>query len=401
MSSPEGDASESLPSFVDAFDNWAKLLPTQLAVCGGSVSWSWDELCKKSRVAERHILAECSKSTGKAVDVVAILAHRSPQWLAATIGVMRCNLPFVWMGAGELPLKGRYAERQRNDQIMQVLHPELLLLDAAAAPEVIPDWEQVSRPRVLPLESLQSEICDAVVQHGIRTAQQALCYQLTGGTTGSSKCVRISHEMALHEVAAYPKAFKTLSSQDRVLQHTPVLWAASAIGQINIAVSFGACICIAEMDQDSISRNGATVLGTVPSALRSINPQAVPTVRCVFCWGESMSPVLATQWRSEKRRVIELLISTEYWLSLYSEGTMSVEGRTVYCAVPGADIAVLENGTLSTDCNATGQLCLRGPMVTTRQSMAKLAKDTVTASICRCEVPRPACSFDCHTTGCQ
>ncbi|CAE7514131.1 redM [Symbiodinium microadriaticum] len=271
------------------------------------------------------------------------------------------------MGAGELPAKGRYAERQRNDHIMQLLHPELLLLDSAAAPEAIPDWQQMEKPRTLALEALQADVCEDIEAVPLNTDMSdlpALCYQLTGGTTGSSKCVRVSHEMALHEFEAYAKVFKDLSSKDRVLQHTPVLWAASAIGQINIAVSVGASICIAGMDQDSISRHGVTILGTVPSALQSINPQAVPTVRHVFCWGESMSPVLAAQWKSEQRRVIELLISTEYWLSLYSEGQISPEGRPIYSCVPGAELAVLQDGKLCTECGATGQLCLRGPMVT-------------------------------------
>ena len=310
---------------------------------------------------------------GDTVEVVAILAQRSPLWLAATVGVMRCNLPFVWMGAGELAAKGRYAEKRRNEHIMEILHPGLLLLDGSAAPEVIPNWEQAKKPRVLYFENLHRDALPGVAtvpKDAVGHPRQALCYQLTGGTTGSSKCVRISHDMALHEVAAYPKAFRSLSSQDRVLQHTPVLWAASAIGQINIAVSFGAAICIADLDQDSILKHGVTVLGTVPSALQSINPAAVANVRFVFCWGESMSPVLAAQWRSEHRRVIELLISTEYWLSLYSEGAMSPDGRTVYNSVAGADIAVLQNGQLCSETNATGQLCLRGPMVTTRRVTA-------------------------------
>ena len=362
---------ESWQSFVNVFDHWASVLPSQLAISGGGVSWSWAELCQKSCIVEQHVLAECKAASlrGNSVEVVAILARRSPLWLAATLGVIRCNLPFVWMGAGELPTKGRYAERQRNDQIMQLLHPELVLLDRSAAPEVVPDWDEGKKPRMLLFEKLQ-EVCadvELVPPETLRKANQALCYQLTGGTTGSSKCVRISHDMALHEVTTYPKSFKSLSCEDRVLQHTPVLWAASAIGQINIALSYGASIWIADMDQDSISRHAVTVLGTVPSALQSINPQAVPSVRCVFCWGESMSPVLATQWRSEQRRVIELLISTEYWLSLFSEGTTSSDGRTVYCSVPGADIAVLDHGKLCAACDATGQLCLRGPMVTTRR----------------------------------
>lgn len=143
-------------------------------------------------------------------------------------------------------------------------------------------------------------------------ADGLLCFQLTGGTTGASKCVEIAQRMALHEFKAYAKAFPELSHevrdggytqgnvgmmleklvqgggtsgrlgvelfwgrigllvpttssdlsqlvyQDRILQHTPVLWAASAIGQINIAASFGARLCIAdELDQVPLGRNRA------------------------------------------------------------------------------------------------------------------------------------------------
>ena len=42
-----------------------------------------------------------------------------------------------------------------------------------------------------------------------------LCFQLTGGTTGSSKCVEVTQQMALHELAAYPKTFPELSHEVR------------------------------------------------------------------------------------------------------------------------------------------------------------------------------------------
>ncbi|CAJ1365072.1 unnamed protein product, partial [Effrenium voratum] len=155
-----------------------------------------------------------------------------------------------------------------------------------------------------------------------------------------------------------------LPMDDRVLQHTPVLWAASALGQIDVAVSVGATICIAEtLDQDVLRELQPTVLGVVPSSLESLQPAEAKTVRWIFTWGETLPPALGSRW-AERRRVVELLISTEYWLSLYSAGRSS-EGRSIYKAVPGAEVAVATDGQVQRHVGATGELCLRGPMVTT------------------------------------
>ena len=54
---------------------------------------------------------------------MALLAHRSPSWLAATVAILRCGLPFVWMGAGELPAKDRHIEAKRNAAILRALAP--------------------------------------------------------------------------------------------------------------------------------------------------------------------------------------------------------------------------------------------------------------------------------------
>ena len=46
------------------------------------------------------------------VDVAAILSRRCCLWLAATVGLIRCGVPFVWMGC-ELS-KGREKELNRK-----------------------------------------------------------------------------------------------------------------------------------------------------------------------------------------------------------------------------------------------------------------------------------------------
>ncbi|CAK0854893.1 unnamed protein product [Prorocentrum cordatum] len=254
---------------------------------------------------------------------------------------MRCGVPFVWMGAGELPARSRRVEAARNQDILARLSPVAVLLDDAGVPEeVVPEWTAAaSPPRLLRLPAGLSPTLVGVVPSA------SLCYMLTGGTTGGSKCVEVSHTMALHEVRAYPRVAKALTSDDRVLQHTPVLWAASAMGQIDIALAFGAATCISSSaDADAITSCSATVLGIVPSALEAIEPTAVPSVKHIFTWGEPLSRVLAMRWRSSHTKVFELLISTEYWLSFVSEGQESPTGRTLYHVVPGVDVAVLPPG---------------------------------------------------------
>ena len=133
----------------------------------------------------------------------------------------------------------------------------------------------------------------------------------------------MTHAMALHEIKAYPK-IAVLGAEDRVLQHTAPLWAASTMGQLDIALAFGARICISDaVDEVAINSHGATVLGVVPSSLMALEPPS--SLRCVFTWGESMSPQLGARWR-RRVDVFELLISTEYWLSFVSSGAVSSEG---------------------------------------------------------------------------
>ncbi|CAE8656801.1 unnamed protein product, partial [Polarella glacialis] len=262
--------------------------------------------------------------------------------------------------AGELPQKSRHVEAARNSEILRSLKPGLVLLGGQVDPEVVPKWEEAEvSPRLLALA-----LGAAPPGHRVFAEEPSptLCYMLTGGTTGSSKCVEVRHEMALHEVTP------SLGPEDRVLQHTAVLWAASALGQVDIALAFGATLCICDsLDQETITEHRATVLGTVPSALESLEPKAVPSVRAVFTWGEAMSKVLAKRWRSAELQVLELLISTEYWLCLFCEGEASIQGRSIYRAVAGADVAVLtswEVPQLKSDPGFSGELCLRGPMVT-------------------------------------
>ena len=79
--------------------------------------------------------------------------------------------------------------------------------------------------------------CGAV-SAAARARSDLLLLSYTGGTSASRKCVEVSHGMALHEVETYEEILRDaaprLPKHPIVLQQTPVCWAASCFGQIDI-----------------------------------------------------------------------------------------------------------------------------------------------------------------------
>jgi acyl-coenzyme A synthetase/AMP-(fatty) acid ligase len=117
--------------------------------------------------------------------------------------------------------------------------------------------------------------------------------------------------MAMHEMAGYPLVAPSMSYTDRVIQHSSTYWGATFLGQINIALAFGASIifCANSTDlSEIIDKEQITVLGLVPSQLNAISAPC-PSIRVVLTWGEKMSKQIAEKWKS-KCGLIELLVST-------------------------------------------------------------------------------------------
>lgn len=152
--------------------------------------------------------------------------------------------------------------------------------------------------------------------------ETVLCYVYTGGTTRHSKCVAITHQMALWEVEHYATALKGLAGNtDRMLQYASAYWGAALFGQMDLALAFGACsvIHLAKQPEDIAvaCRNfNITVLGIVPSQLRAWpGVKARPSsLRLLVTWAERTPPKLAREWKSEIP-VIELLIASDQVLT--------------------------------------------------------------------------------------
>eukprot|EP00438_Fugacium_kawagutii_P028662 Skav214040 [mRNA] locus=scaffold2017:58802:61152:+ [translate_table: standard] len=108
--------------------------------------------------------------------------------------------------------------------------------------------------------------------------------------------------MALWEVEHYTTALRGR------LQYSSPYWGAAVMGQMDLALAFGACnvICQAQQPEDiaqTCASFEVTVLGIVPSQLRSWKgPHAKPrSLRLLITWAERTPPKLAREWCRDPR----------------------------------------------------------------------------------------------------
>jgi len=108
------------------------------------------------------------------------------------------------------------------------------------------------------------------------------------------------------------------------------------------------------------------VLGLVPDQLRVLAEDPaidLPGIRGVFTWGERLPPTVAERWRGyPQAKIRELLISTEYWLSLYAAPLE--DGGRYMRVIGGTKLLVLADDNRPAGKEEVGELLLAGPMVT-------------------------------------
>lgn len=310
--------------------------------------------------------------------VLATCMHRGVRWYASLVAAMRLGLPVAMMST-DLPDK--QLEEARNQQIGRELQPVVVVDE---------DFEEAARKMdgvlgtitaVSTFFTASSPYDSDRVPPASRSRADALFYSYTGGTTGGgarAKCVVVTHAMALHEAEAYAALIREVwpprtPFPSRVLQQTPTYWAASCVGQIDIALALGGCIVVAlaQPARDittvtalAIQRLSVDVMGAVPSFLALLEPQECKSIRWLLSWGEALPSATIARWRASDRAISDLLIATEYWLCLHSttvglEGQNGLGSRSAFRAVRGASVRVeKEHGD-----DEAGRLCIKGPMV--------------------------------------
>ncbi len=287
--------SRTLP---ELFDGHVSRQPDAPALMYRSEVTTYAELNSSAdRVAEA--LRERGAGAGA---LVAIALERSPDLIAAILGVMKSASAY-------LPIALDHPAERICFQIEDA-RPMLLVTSAMCRANLPPAAQD--------LEWLDIGQLPAAGGHDVtRPRASDLAYVIyTSGSTGKPKGAMLEHGGLTNLALAQQKLFD-VGPGERVLQFAPPTFDAS-VWEIAMALGSGACLCLgsgATFVPEELTRalreQHVTAVTLPPSLLRVLRPADVPDLRTIISAGEDCPVTLAQEWSRGGRRFFNAYGPTE------------------------------------------------------------------------------------------
>lgn len=245
-------------TFADPLKYAARMAPNRTAVIDGSHTISYGDLLQRCRLLAGSLLA-LGLNKG---DRVAILASNGQRYIETYMGVPAAGLVVV-------PLNTRHSESELK-YALEDSQTKVLLVDRD------PGTLAQSVDHVIMIPMAYDAMLSAAAEHdlGLDVEENDLAGLFyTGGTTGKSKGVMLSHRNlianAFHYLAAVPQCI-----DDVMLVMAPLFHAAGSNGVIANIWTLGTQVTLAAFDPsvalDLIERHGITESLGVPTMLAAI-----------------------------------------------------------------------------------------------------------------------------------
>ncbi|MTE12889.1 non-ribosomal peptide synthetase [Nocardia aurantiaca] len=188
----------------------------------------------------------------------------------------------------------------------------------------------------------------------------------TSGSTGTPKGVSVSHR-GIADLVQAQRELLSLGEHCRVLQVASPSFDASAFEAL-MAFGSGGTAVVAPPDvfggealSDLIAAQGVTHLVITPSALATLHPEAMSSVRVLAVAGEAIGPDLVARWASG-RTLINLYGPTEFTIwATASEPLVAGQPVTIGAPIRGAGTLVLDDRLRPVPMGVAGELYLAGP----------------------------------------
>jgi amino acid adenylation domain-containing protein len=278
----------------------ARRVPGRIAVSGGKAALTFAELDAKTLAIAQALR---TRGVGRG-DIVGVLAARSPQLVAALLGVLRA-------GAAYLPLDATYPA-ERIAFMLEDSGARLVLTDAASR-DALPQ-------RTCPLFSLEDDLADAPDAEFEPPAPEELAYVIyTSGSTGRPKGVQIPHG-ALANFLESMEREPGLREGDALLAVTTVCFDIAAL-ELFLPLCVGARLVLADRETAAdgaallrlLRGSGATALQATPATWRmllAVGWGRTPGLRAL-CGGEALPRELAGELIARADEVWNLYGPTE------------------------------------------------------------------------------------------
>ncbi|MBF6132698.1 non-ribosomal peptide synthetase [Nocardia otitidiscaviarum] len=188
----------------------------------------------------------------------------------------------------------------------------------------------------------------------------------TSGSTGTPKGVSVSHR-GIADLVAAQRELLDLDEHARVLQVASPSFDASAFEAL-MAFGFGGAAVVAAPETfggtalaELIAAERVTHLVITPSALATMDPEAVTTVRVLAVAGEAISTELVERW-TPGRTLVNLYGPTEFTIWATASEPLRVDAPvTIGRPIRGAGTLVLDDRLRPVPLGVAGELYLAGP----------------------------------------
>jgi amino acid adenylation domain-containing protein len=354
----------------ERYDRQARKTPNAVAVSDGHATLTYRELAQRSQAVAQWL----SREGIGAETVVALLAERGTDLLAAMIGIHRAGAAFVNLDPDQPPA--------RLATLLGSSCAPMLLYGPAQAPLVEALVEPlVERIHVAALADALTFAPPKPVRAVTRKAGSLAYLVYTSGSSGAPKGAMIEQRGLSNHLASLVTELG-LSARDVIAQTAPQsfvisVWQFLAGGLVGARVH----VCGNAIVQDpmllaqEITREGITVLEIVPSLLRIILERmdepgiraAFAKLRLLISTGEPLPVDLCRTWfaRCPKVPLINAYGASECSddVSLYrltrapSAATVNVP---VGAALPNIQLYVLDANLAPQPVGVTGELCIAG-----------------------------------------
>jgi amino acid adenylation domain-containing protein len=254
------------------FEEQSAKTPDATAVICENVRWTYKELDRRANQIAFHLRARGLKTEAR----VGVCLYRSPQLIAALLGVLKAGAAYVPLDPGYPPERIQF-----------------MLSDSECA-MVISDLPSLDMPfyynaQVIRISEIQSE-AESLAE--IHVAPEQLAYVLyTSGSTGRPKGVALEHRNAL-VLVCWAKEFYPAEDLCYVLASTSVCFDLSVF-EIFVPLCCGGTIVLVDSPLElhrAPARDQVTLINTVPSAISElVTAGHVPnSVRTVNLAGEPL-----------------------------------------------------------------------------------------------------------------
>lgn len=354
----------------ERFDRQVKKTPNAIAVSDGRTSLSYRELARRSQAAARWLALE---GVG-AEAVVALLADRGPDLLAAMIAVQRVGAAFLNLDPDQPPARLATILGSSGARMLLTGRAQSSMAEALLEPLV----ERIQ------MAELEDAIAPASSKpaRATRRAASSLAYLIyTSGSSGAPKGVMIEQRGLSNHLASLISELN-LSSRDVIAQTAPQSFVIS-VWQFLAGPMVGARVhvCGTAIVQDpillarEIEREGITVLEIVPSLLRVILDRmdeaqirrAFARLRLLISTGEPLPVDLCKAWfaRCPKVPLINAYgaseCSDDVSLHRLTRAPRTTTGNVpVGAPLPNTRLYVLDAGLQPQPVGVTGELCIGG-----------------------------------------